>query len=201
MSAVKLVGRRADMTGRGIEMSAAGEHLQLSQKHLQRERLLDMEARLKPYRVAAFAVLAAALVVSGPELGWWWLAPLGAAFAAFKIGDAMVVRKARPERWIGAYWAISPLMIALSVALTGGPESPAIPWFALPAVTLGARFENRGIGLGLIWITLLLVGSTCAVDPAAFVDDPLPIVFVLRPDARGDDPRRGAGAVRPRPSP
>lgn len=160
-------------------MSAAGEHLQLSQKHLQRERLLDMEARLKPYRLVAFGVLALALLVSGPQLGWWWIAPLAAALAAFSIADRLKLKGSHPEYWAAGSWAVSPVMIAVSVALTGGPESPALAWFALPAVTLGARFENRGVGLGLLWITLLLVGSTAAVDWFAFADDPLPIVFAF----------------------
>jgi diguanylate cyclase (GGDEF)-like protein len=160
-------------------MRAAGEHLQLSQKHLQRERLLDMEARLKPFRRVAFGVLALALLVSSPELGWWWIAPLAAALAAFSIGDRLKLEGAHPEYWAAASWAVSPLMIAVSVALTGGPESPALAWFALPAVTLGARFENRGIGFGLLWITLLLAGSSAAVDWSAFSDDPLPIVFAF----------------------
>ena len=35
-------------------------------------------------------------------------------------------------------------MIAVSVALTGAADSPALMWLGLPAVTLGARFELRG---------------------------------------------------------
>ena len=39
-------------------------------------------------------------------------------------------------------------------------------WFALPAVTLGARFEPRGIAIGTVYILALLVASTVGVDPA-----------------------------------
>jgi diguanylate cyclase (GGDEF)-like protein len=58
-------------------------------------------------------------------------------------------------------------MIAVSVALTGGPKSSAICWFAVPAVTLGARFERRGVILGLAYLLGLLLLSTVAVDPSA----------------------------------
>ena len=158
-------------------MLAAGEKLELGEEHLQRERLLDMEERLRPFRLAAFAVLAVALIIAGPSLGWWFLIPLAAALAAFYVGDRLRGDSPHPQRWSAATWAVSPLMIAISVALTGGPDSPALPWFALPAVTLGSRFENRGIAAGLGYTTLLLIASTVGVDPSAAADDPLPLVF------------------------
>ena len=45
-------------------------------------------------------------------------------------------------------WGVTPLILAVSLAATGGPESPLVMWFAIPAVTLGARFEVRGIAAG-----------------------------------------------------
>jgi len=38
-----------------------------------RERLLDMQVRLRPYRLATFAILALALAAVGSEVGWWWI--------------------------------------------------------------------------------------------------------------------------------
>ncbi len=40
-------------------------------------------------------------------------------------------------------------------------------WFALPAVTLGARFEPRGIAIGTAYILALLLLSTVVLEPAA----------------------------------
>ena len=135
-----------------------------------------MERRLKPYRLAAFGVLGLALVASGPTFGWWWIIPLAAALAAFSVGDRLRGNSPHPERWAAVSWGISPLMIAVSVALTGGHESPALPWMALPAVTLGARFGNRGITIGLVWIVALM-GAAAALDFSGFLDDPLLMVF------------------------
>ena len=120
-----------------------------------------------------------ALLVSGPALGWWWLIPLGLALGAFYVGDRVRDGSRRPERWIAVTWCVSQLMIAVSVALTGGPESPAIPWFALPAVTLGSRFGNRGVIAGLAYTTTLLAMSTIAVDPSGASAAPLPIIFAF----------------------
>ena len=59
------------------------------------ERLLDMERRLKPVRAASFGVLVVALLVTAPRLGWWTLAPFGAAVAAFGIADFHLDRRKR----------------------------------------------------------------------------------------------------------
>jgi len=162
-----------------IVMFAAGERLELGEIHLRRERLLDMEERIRPYRLATFAVLAISLVISGPFLGWWWLIPLAAALGAFYAGDKLRRNSDRPERWAAATWGVSPLMIAVSVVLTGAAVSPAIAWFALPAVTLGARFENRGVVVGVAYIAALLLASTVGLDPSGASGDPLPIVFAF----------------------
>ena len=91
-------------------MLAAGERLDLGEEDFHRERLLDMEERIRPYRLAAFGVLAVALLVSGPALGWWWLIPLGLALGAFYVGDRVRDGSRRPERWIAVTWCVSPLM-------------------------------------------------------------------------------------------
>jgi len=158
-------------------MMAAGQNLQFGEEHLRRERLLDMEARIRPYRLATFGVLALSLLVAGPFLGWWWLVPLAAALGAFYVGDKLRARSDHQEVWSAATWAVSPLMIAVSVALTGAIDSPAIAWFALPAVTLGARFENRGVVIGVTYITVLLVASTLGLERSALGEESLPVVF------------------------
>lgn len=161
-------------------MPAVGENdLHLGEEHLRRERLLDMEARIRPYRLATFGVLGLSLLIAGPFLGWWWVIPLGAALGAFYVGDKLRVNSNRQELWSAATWAVSPLMIAVSVALTGATDSPAIAWFGLPAVTLGARFENRGVVAGVAYITVLLIASTVGLEPSALGEESLPIVFAF----------------------
>ena len=143
-----------------VDAAVPEDPARFGEDQLRRERLLDLEKRIQPYRRAAFAVLALALVASGPWEGWWWLLPLGGALAAFSVGDRLCARSPRPERWVAASWAVSPLMIALSVALTGDLHSPAIGWFALPVVTLASRFEVRGIVVGIAYNSTLLILAT-----------------------------------------
>lgn len=54
---------------------------------------------------------------------------------------------------------------AASVALTGGPRSPAVAWLALPVVTLAARFNARGVSVGVAIAATLIVVSTFGVNP------------------------------------
>jgi diguanylate cyclase (GGDEF)-like protein len=132
-----------------------------------KERLIDMELRLRRYRAACFAILALGLVPLAPELGWWWIGPLALAFAGFAVADRFMRESAHPAAWVAAAWGLTPLLLAGAVASTGGAGSPALMWFALPAVTLGARFEPRGIAIGTGYILALLALSTVVLDTGA----------------------------------
>jgi diguanylate cyclase (GGDEF)-like protein len=142
------------------------ESLEAIRADARRERLLDMEIRLRRYRVACFAILALALASVGSEVGWWWLVPLAVGLAGFAVADMFMRTSTHPGVWVSAAWAMLPLLLADAVVMTGGAASPALMLFALPAITLGARFEPRGIVLGTGYILALLVVSTVVLDPA-----------------------------------
>jgi diguanylate cyclase (GGDEF)-like protein len=131
-----------------------------------RERLLDMELRLRPYRVACFGILALTLISVGSEVGWWWIAPLLAGLAGFAVADRFMRESRHPGLWISAAWGMLPLLLADAVVTTGGAASPVLMWLALPAVTLGARFSPRGMALGTAYILALLLIATIGLDPA-----------------------------------
>lgn len=136
-----------------------------------RERLIDMELRLRRYRIGTFAILAVGLVLLAPELGWWWLAPLCLGFAGFAVADRFVRSSTRPAAWIAAAWGLTPVLLATAVVSTGGATSPVLMWFALPAVTLGARFEPRGIAIGTAYLFAMLMLSGCILDPTGFAEN------------------------------
>jgi diguanylate cyclase (GGDEF)-like protein len=131
-----------------------------------RERLLDMQVRLRPYRTACFAILALALASVSAEVGWWWVVPLGAGFAGFAVADHFMGSSSHPGLWAATAWGILPLLLADAVLTTGGAASPVLMWFALPAVTLGARFSPRGMVLGTAYILALLLAATYGFDSA-----------------------------------
>lgn len=144
----------------------AKESLVAARDDARRERLLDMEVRLRPYRFACFAILGLALASAGSEVGWWWVVPLLAGLGGFAVADSFMGSSEHPAVWVATAWGILPLLLADAVVVTGGAASPVLMWFALPAVTLGARFSTRGIAIGTAYILALLLGSTIGLDSA-----------------------------------
>ena len=145
-----------------------------------RERMLDMDRHLRPVRRAVFGVLGIALVACGPWLGWWTLVPLALAALLFRVADTRIDRVARPEYALLAGWMASVAIIAVSVALTGGPTVPTMAWFAIPLMTLGARFSERGIAVGIGFSLVLMLGVAFGVDADSVIANP---TYVIAPAA------------------
>jgi diguanylate cyclase (GGDEF)-like protein len=129
-----------------------------------RERLLDMQVRLRPYRTACFLILAVGLASVSADVGWWWVVPLCVGFAGFVVADRFMRDSPHPGLWAATAWGTLPLLLAGAIVTTGGAVSPALMWFALPALTLGARFSTRGMVIGTAYILALLGVSTYGLD-------------------------------------
>jgi diguanylate cyclase (GGDEF)-like protein len=154
----------------GTRRSAA-ETLVSIHEEARRERLLDMETRVRRYRTACFAILAVSIALGGSsEVGWWWVVPMAAGLAGFAVADRFMRASSHPALWVAGAWAALPALLAAAVLLTGGATSPVLVWFALPAVTLGFRFEPRGMVLGTAYILLLFAACVVLPDPAAAVE-------------------------------
>ncbi|HET6997838.1 MAG TPA: GGDEF domain-containing protein [Solirubrobacterales bacterium] len=146
----------------------AAETLVSIHEEARRERLLDMETRVRRYRTACFAILALSIALGGSsDVGWWWVAPLAAGLAGFAVADRFMRASDHPAIWVAGAWAALPALLASAVLLTGGATSPVLVWFALPAVTLGFRFEPRGMVLGTAYIFLLFLACAVIPDPSA----------------------------------
>ncbi|HVL95092.1 MAG TPA: diguanylate cyclase [Solirubrobacteraceae bacterium] len=131
-----------------------------------------MEHRLKPVRATAMGLMALALLLSGPWLGWWPLGMMAIAAVGFALADRQLPRYQRPELAIASAWVLAQVLIAVAVALTGGAASPAVAWLAIPVVTLSARFDVRGVVAGVLFTALLMIGAIVAVDPAIMAEAP-----------------------------
>jgi diguanylate cyclase (GGDEF)-like protein len=167
------VGRLADARLVRLSTEAArptAESLASIRDDARRERLLDMEVRIRPYRFACFGILALALASLGAEIGWWWIVPLLAGLGGFAVADRFMRSSEHPALWVATAWGILPLLLADAVVITGGAASPLLMWFALPAVTLGARFDPRGIVCGTAYILVLMLVATVGLDPATAAD-------------------------------
>jgi diguanylate cyclase (GGDEF)-like protein len=144
-----------------------------------RERLLDMERRLAPVRHLTFGTLALALVLGGRWVGWWTLIPLAIALVGFTIVDAGLGSRRFPEYRIATAWVLSQVLIAASIALTGGPRSPALAWLVIPVISLPARFGIRGVLLGVGLTIVAVIAVTFGVNASAVIRNPTPALFTL----------------------
>lgn len=142
-----------------------------------RERLLDMNERLRHSRGIAMLFLGLALVVCGPWVGWWTIALLAGLIAIWRVIDARIPHVRRPEYLTAAGWVMSTLAIFLGTMLTGAADSPAKAWLLVPALSLPARFHKRGLYAGLAFCLLLLVIETVVADPAGMKAAPQEVIF------------------------
>lgn len=155
---------------RGVDRERA-ETLVSIHDEARRERLLDMELRVRPYRAACFAILALALAFGGSQIGWWWVLPLTLGFAGFLVADRFMRNSPHPAVWVAGAWAALPVLLAVAVLVSGESTSPVLIWFALPAVTLGFRFDPRGIALGTTFIAAMFITSAILPDPGAALEN------------------------------
>ncbi len=146
---------------------------------MDRERMLDMDRLVAPVRQRSFIVIAAALLICGPWLGWWTIIPLALAGVVFKLADAALERVTHTEYLLLAAWTVSQVMIVTSVALTGGPTSPAMSWFAIPIVTLSARFPVRGVIAGVVVTVVMLLVVAFGVNAHAVLTHPPLLIMPL----------------------
>jgi len=147
-------------------MSKKRESLVSIHEEARRERLLDMEERVRRYRLACFGILALALALGGgTSIGFWWVPLLACGLAGFSIADRFMSSSSRPAVWIAGAWAALPALLGAAVLVTGGATSPALVWFALPAATVGYRFEPRGMVFGTAYVMALFVGAAVLPDP------------------------------------
>jgi diguanylate cyclase (GGDEF)-like protein len=161
-------------------MSANAETLVSIHAEARRERLLDMEERVRRYRLACFGILAVSLVAAGnSSVGYWWVPLLVAGLGGFWIADHFMRTSSRPALWIAGAWAALPALILASVLITGGATSPALVWFALPVVTLGFRFEPRGMVIGTVYVVAMFLVAAVAPDPQSAWDERQLLIAVL----------------------
>ncbi|HET7455091.1 MAG TPA: GGDEF domain-containing protein [Solirubrobacterales bacterium] len=161
-------------------MSTNAETLVSIHQEARRERLLDMEDRVQRYRLACFGILAVALAIGGGnEVGFWWVPLLAAGLAGFAVADRFMRSSSHPAIWVAAAWAALPALLAASVLVTGGATSPVLVWFALPAVTLGFRFEPRGMVIGTTYVGAMFVAAAVLPDPGAAWEERQLLIAVL----------------------
>ncbi|HEU0024427.1 MAG TPA: hypothetical protein VFQ12_07345, partial [Thermoleophilaceae bacterium] len=148
----------------------------LCRDDMDRERLLDMEGRLRPVRRASIGVISLALIACGPWIGWWTLLPLLLAAGVFQLAERWTPRVRRPEYLLFGAWTVSEAAIAGAVAAAGGVDTPTLAWLAIPVVTLSARFSERGVAIGVSVALALVFAVALGTGADAVAADPVLLI-------------------------
>jgi diguanylate cyclase (GGDEF)-like protein len=148
-----------------------------------RQRMLDMEERIRPVRRRAAMIMALAILAAGPWLGWWPLAFVLGIMGVFATADALMPRLARPELLMFGAWIGSVSTIALAVALSGTYGACALPLLAIPVLTLSSRFAARGVSVGVCISLALTFAVGFGVDRHTVLANPvlviIPVALIL----------------------
>jgi diguanylate cyclase (GGDEF)-like protein len=142
-----------------------------------RERMLDMSPRVRTLRNLTFVLQGAVLLGCAPWLGWWTPAVLLAVGVTFGVCDRLMPRSRRPEIAYAVAWVTTLVAMTAGAALTDGPHSPVLLWYALAVSSLPGRFTTRGIVAGVGIALALLVGVCLATDAGAATSTPSLVLF------------------------
>ena len=137
-----------------------------------RERLVDMEAKLARSRTAMYGALGVTFLIAVHWFGWWIMAPLVWTVVFYVLVRPWLKRSPRPEYPIAAVIVNAQAMLGVGIALSGGPHSPALPMLLLVLVTLPARFTGRGVAAGVVITVVVMLASSIGVDPSDYLHNP-----------------------------
>lgn len=146
---------------------------------LDRNRVAEASPRVRRARLVAAGTCGLALVASAPWIGWWILIPFAVGAVNLASFEWRFSRSDHPERVAAESLLLFTLLLAVGVALSGGPDSPAMPWLAIPVGLAATRFRPAVVR-GYAGLTaLLLLFATAGVDPAATASNPVPLLVTL----------------------
>ena len=162
-----------------VEIMRAGSSW-LCPTELDRTRIVDANDRVRTIRLVGAGAIGVALLarraldrVVDPDPAHALRAQL------LERRAAPAHASAHPERVSFTAIVLTLLLIAVGVALTGGPHSPALPWMVLPGAMVAARFRPQVVALGIVLTVLLMLVATLGVAPAATLADPVSVVATL----------------------
>jgi diguanylate cyclase (GGDEF)-like protein len=139
---------------------------------LDRRRIIDANSRVRMIRTAASIGVGLALLVATPVYGWWLLALFALVAIDFLTVDRRMARSAYPEIVSAVAICNTIVVIAVGVAITGGPSSPALPWLVMPAAMVAARFRPRVVAAAVGVTVLAILLATVGVHAEAASGDP-----------------------------
>lgn len=146
---------------------------------LDRTRVVDANDRVRMIRLVGSGAVGAALLIAAPWIGWWTLALFALSALNFLIVDRRLRISPHPERVSATAILITLVLLGGGVIISGGPSSPALPWLILPAAMAAARFRPQVVVVGIVLTVFLILVVTLGTDPAATLENPVPVIATL----------------------
>ncbi|HEY6758310.1 MAG TPA: GGDEF domain-containing protein [Baekduia sp.] len=149
----------------------------------ERERFLDMHARILPTHQRILGLIALLLAPTIPWDSLYAPIPLVFSVVGYAWAQHNATRFERPELTIAAGLVFGQLMLASAIVIDGRQHSVGLAILIWPLVAAGGRFASR-----VVWVftafTLVVMGvASLAFDGAAVVHDPilltLPVATLL----------------------
>jgi diguanylate cyclase (GGDEF)-like protein len=147
--------------------------------HATRARLQEVHGRPRTARQIVFALELLVLLACVPQLGWAPLIPLPLVVLAFAVSDRIVGHVKHGELVYAAAWTSAQVAVAVTAAVTGGPDSPLLAWLGIAIATGVGRFTPRGLAASVVLTMALLVAATVGVDPGRVAQAPYLVAFPL----------------------
>jgi diguanylate cyclase (GGDEF)-like protein len=119
------------------------------------------------------------LVATAPFMGWWFLALFGAVAVTLLTLERRMRASERPELLAAQAGLLILGVLAVGTALSGGEESPSLPWMILPVAIAAARFRTTVVVAGAGITAAAMAGVAVGVDAQAVVDDPTRLISAV----------------------
>jgi diguanylate cyclase (GGDEF)-like protein len=149
----------------------------------ERERFLDMHARILPAHQRVLALIALLLVPTIPFDNIYAPIPLLVAVVGYAWAQHNATRHERPELTIAAGLLLGQLMLTTAVVIDGRQHSVGLGILVWPLVAAGGRFPSRVVWVFTAYTVALMLGASLGFDGDVVLHDPilltLPLATVL----------------------
>jgi diguanylate cyclase (GGDEF)-like protein len=146
---------------------------------LDRSRVVDASPRVRKIRWIGSGAVGAALIAAAPWVGWWTLILFALCLLNFLNVERRIYTSPHPERVSAWAIVITMALIGVGIVLSGGPDSVALPWMALPVAMVAARFRLRVVLAALGLPVAIVLAGTIGFYPRRTIHDPAPLVATL----------------------
>jgi diguanylate cyclase (GGDEF)-like protein len=146
---------------------------------LDRARVVEASPRVRRARLVAGGAVGAGLLTLAPSIGWWaiGLAVIGAG--GVTAVELRVSRSRQPERVAAGGLGLKILLVAVGIALSGGPHSPILSWIAIPAAMAASRFRRGVVVVAAAISGGALLVAAYAGHPSLYDFDPARLFAVV----------------------